>query len=121
LTCTKMKGTKKSTTPACYASNDAFLETLAYCMHSRCVDLELWEGEKYWTEMATGSASTPAKYSYGETLKRLSSSPPNATIAMGKALDVASKTSDHDYQMVWTTVGENEGGQIATSRYAYVD
>ena len=118
MTCTTLKDTEKSTDPACYASNDAFLETLAYCMQSRCTDLELWEGEKYWTEMATGSPDVPAKYSYGETLKLLSSSPPNATIARGKALNVTSKTRDHDYQMAWNTVGENEGGQIATSRYA---
>jgi hypothetical protein len=87
-------------------------------MQSRCPDLELWEGEKFWTEMATGSASVPAKYSYGDALKQLSSSPPNATIAMGKALNVTSKTKDHDYQVVWNTVGENEGGETATSRYA---
>lgn len=87
-------------------------------MHSRCADLKLWEGEKFWSEYATGSPSVAAKHSYGDTLERLSISPPNATLAMGKALNAPSKISDHDYHVTWTTIGENEGAQIATSRYA---
>lgn len=87
-------------------------------MDSRCTDLKLWQGEKSWSELATGSPTVAAKYSYGKILERLSISPPNATLAVGKPLNVTSKIGDHDYQMTWTTVGENEGGQIATSRYA---
>jgi hypothetical protein len=87
-------------------------------MHSRCTDLELWEGERYWGSMATGSASVPAKYSYGEALQMLSSFPPNATIKAGKALNVTSKTDDHDYQKVWNTIEVSENADITTSRYS---
>lgn len=87
-------------------------------MHSRCVDLELWEGEKYWGSMATGSASVPAKYSYGDALKILSSSPPNAAIKAGKALNVTSKTDDHDYQKAWNTIEVSEVADTITSRYS---
>ncbi|KAE9991307.1 hypothetical protein EG327_000148 [Venturia inaequalis] len=118
LSCTMLKGAKKLTTPACYASNDAFLETLAYCMNTRCTDLRLWQGEKFWNEFATGNLTVAPKYSYGETLERLSISPPTATLAMGKTLNVTSKIGDHDYKLAWTTVAENEGAQIASSRYA---
>lgn len=87
-------------------------------MDSRCADLQLWQGEKFWNDFATGNSTVAAKYSYGETLERLSISPPTAILAVGKALNVTSKVGDHDYQLTWTTVGENEGAQIATSRYA---
>ncbi|TID13493.1 ferric reductase-like protein transmembrane component 4 [Venturia nashicola] len=119
LTCTTLNGPIATTSPACYASNDAFLETLAYCMKSRCADLQLWQGEKFWKEFATGSPTVAPKYSYGETLERLSITRPNATLAMGKPLDIPSKIGDHDYRLTWTTVvGQAEGSQIATSRYA---
>src|ERR1700753_2324525 len=43
--------------PECYATDDAFLQTLAYCIHTRCPgpkekerDVPLWKIEKWWTE-----------------------------------------------------------------------
>ncbi|QDS68683.1 hypothetical protein FKW77_002280 [Venturia effusa] len=118
LTCSTEKGPKPTTSPKCYASNDAFLETLAHCMKSKCADLKLWQGEKFWSEYASGSPAVAAKYSYAETLGRLATSPPNITLTRGKTLNITSNISDHDYQATWTTLGESEGAQIATSRYA---
>lgn len=89
-------------------------------MESRCTDLEIWEGEKFWAEMATGSPIVAAKWTYGETLQRISF-PPNATMEMKKALKVTSKTRDRDFQATWNTYADNERGQTETSRYALVD
>lgn len=110
-------GKKTTTSAKCYASNDVFLETLAYCLSSRCQDLELWEYEKWWSIAATGSATAIPKYSYAEALERVPTKP-NATVVMKKALNVTSVTRDHDYEITWNTYGENESSQIATSRYA---
>lgn len=60
---------KSSTDPDCYATDDAFLETLAYCMSTRCPDLSMWELEKFWSENAADGIEP--KYTYSEALERV--------------------------------------------------
>lgn len=44
------------TEPECYATDDAFLQTLAYCMSSRCQGTQAWELERYWKMNVAGRA-----------------------------------------------------------------
>ncbi|KAF2825086.1 ferric reductase-like protein transmembrane component 4 [Ophiobolus disseminans] len=36
------------TDPECYATDDIFLQTMAWCMQARCKDVPVWRLEKYW-------------------------------------------------------------------------
>src|ERR1700761_6532539 len=47
--------------PECYASDDNFLQPLAWCIHTRCPgkyekpsDVAVWKIEKYWIENVAG-------------------------------------------------------------------
>ncbi|KAI5456993.1 ferric reductase-like protein transmembrane component 4 [Mariannaea sp. PMI_226] len=43
------------TDPECYATDDAFLQTLAWCISTRCNDTSVWKLERYWKANAVGS------------------------------------------------------------------
>ncbi|KAM0270866.1 hypothetical protein ACHAQH_009292 [Verticillium albo-atrum] len=39
---------KFMTTPECFATDDSYLESLAWCIQSRCDELETWAIDKFW-------------------------------------------------------------------------
>ena len=82
----------------CYANDDVFLTTLAYCISQRCNEdgLPTWELEKYWAESATGSPTVPAKWSYSEALQEVTI-PPNITYVRGTALFQTSLVNQSSY------------------------
>jgi hypothetical protein len=101
--------------PACYASDDAFLGSLAWCIHSRCNNLSLWQGEQWWATAATGDPDVPPQYSFADALPQ---SEPNATVTKNSPLNVVSKVQDADYQHAWNTYAESDRVEIAGSTYA---
>ncbi|KAL4987970.1 ferric reductase like transmembrane component-domain-containing protein [Aspergillus falconensis] len=62
----------------CYVTNDAFLQTLALCMHSHCKAESNAMLERYWEMNVAGSnADQPLpKESYQETLRAINGTPP---------------------------------------------
>lgn len=76
-----------TTTPECWATNDPYLTSLAYCMKAECAKYNILNSkfESFWELQATGQSNAgvktvPAKWSYAEALAQLSS-PPNVTLA----------------------------------------
>lgn len=66
-----------STSTKCYATDDAFLQTLAWCMQFYCKDVSKWQLEKFWKENVAGSyqIQPEPKYSYEQALARISNPP----------------------------------------------
>lgn len=43
------------TSPACYATDDAFLRTMAWCLERNCQDAPRWKLEYFWSRDLVGS------------------------------------------------------------------
>jgi hypothetical protein len=84
LNCTEMSdgsgmmGHMMMTTPDCWAKDEAYLTSIAYCMSVKCPeqDVPVWKMEIFWAEQVTGHPDLPPKWSYGEALHRANPSPP---------------------------------------------
>jgi hypothetical protein len=66
-----------TTAPDCYATDDAFLQTLAWCVKSRCEGLPDWKLEKYWKENVAGAFAVQPdpKMSYRQALGEIEGTP----------------------------------------------
>lgn len=94
LTCSEIGASSAdevSTSTKCYASDDAFLQTLAWCMQSRCKNVSNWKLEKFWNENVAGSYKTQPqpRYTYEQALEKISS-PPTAVFNMTGSLNATS-------------------------------
>jgi hypothetical protein len=76
-----------TTSPECWATNDPYLTSLAYCMKTECAKYNVRnsKSESFWELQATGQTnagvkSVSAKWSYAEALAQLTS-PPTAMLA----------------------------------------
>lgn len=88
-----------STDPECYATDDAFIQTLAWCVSSRCKDdVPLYTLERYWLLNVAGTQKIQPdpKYSYQQALAVIAR-PPNETLIAGDPLNTTSLVSDRDY------------------------
>ena len=67
------------TTPECSATDDAFLQTLAWCNSTHCADMPSWKLERYWTMNVTETAEVQPdpKASFQETLANITGTPTN--------------------------------------------
>lgn len=98
--------------PHCYATNDPFLQTLAYCIQQkckcetgeRCMWIEDWEIEKYWHENVAGYGEVdeqPApKQSWRQTLDQLVD-PPTKVMKSGIMLNETMLIDEEDYLATW--------------------
>ncbi|SMR55512.1 unnamed protein product [Zymoseptoria tritici ST99CH_1A5] len=84
------------TTPECYATDDAFLQSMAYCISTHCSDVPIWRLEKWWATRLTGrGANLPQpKQAYSATLAHVTT-PPNSTIAKGGFLNQTGLVDEH--------------------------
>ncbi|KAI5360102.1 putative ferric reductase transmembrane component-like domain-containing protein [Septoria linicola] len=73
--------------PECYANNDRFLQSVAFCVSQHCQDVPTWQLEQWWAERIPGrTPGQPApKESYQEALANVDT-PPNATISSDEML-----------------------------------
>ena len=80
--------------PECYADNEPFLQTLAYCLSFYCVEVPVWRLEKFWELNVAGRRAHQPRpeQSYQETLVRMeappnSSTPPHDTLTHASLID----------------------------------
>ncbi|KAL8812217.1 MAG: hypothetical protein Q9223_001540 [Gallowayella weberi] len=92
-------GSEVVTSPDCYAADDAFLDTLAYCISTHCDDVPVWDLEKYWSMNVAGTqpGQPLPKATYQQTLAGIATNPTDTLVA-GKDLTHAMIISDEDYQ-----------------------
>ena len=106
------------TSPECYASDHAFLYTLAYCMSTHCQDVAVWDLEKYWNMNVAGRHSNQPvpKATYQETLADVITKP-NDTLVVGEELNHTMIISDEDYRGSYNAQRMFEKMEKSNERY----
>ena len=110
-----------ATSPECYSTDDAFLETLAYCMSTHCPDIAVWELEKYWrTNVAGTQLNQPIpKANYQQTLANITTEPTN-TLVIGEELNKTMIISHEDYEASYNAHGVFEKMEVTHETYGCV-
>ncbi|KAF2873527.1 ferric reductase like transmembrane component-domain-containing protein [Massariosphaeria phaeospora] len=84
--------------PLCYATNDPFLQTLAWCISTHCKDVPISKLEQYWELNVAGrqSEQPSPKYSY-QTALAMVTEPPTTVVDPEEILDVTSLVDEESY------------------------
>ncbi|KAL8752683.1 MAG: hypothetical protein Q9184_005656, partial [Pyrenodesmia sp. 2 TL-2023] len=92
-------GMGSSTSPECFATDDAFLGSLAYCISTKCHNAPVWQLEKYWSMNVAGKQPNQPlpKATYQQTLANITATP-NDTLFKGEDLKRTMIISDEDYR-----------------------
>lgn len=106
------------TSADCYATDDAFLQSMAYCISSKCKDLATWQLEKYWKDNIAGTSAVQPdpKWTYQESLNKVTS-PPNETVAYGGELNKTMLASEEDWVESWNAQGNFESAEGKHEKY----
>ena len=110
-----------ATSPECYATDDAFLQSLAYCISTHCRDAAVWDLERYWSANAPGTERTQPspKASYQQTLANIDTEP-TGTIVIGEDLNKTMAVSHEDYEASYNAQGVFEKMEIKHETYGCV-
>ncbi len=108
------------TTPECYATDDAFLQTLAWCISTHCADIPSWKLERYWTMNVAGTAKVQPdpKASFQETLANITGTP-TEILGSGEPLNKTSLVSEEDFLTNWNGMSGFEVQENTHERYGY--
>ncbi|KAI4242550.1 MAG: hypothetical protein L6R40_003931 [Gallowayella cf. fulva] len=106
------------TSPDCYATDDAFLHTLAHCMSTHCHDVAVWDLEKYWNMNVAGNQPNQPlpKATYQQTLADIPTEPTD-TLVVGEELNHTMVVSNEDYQGSYNAQGVFEKMEDTNERY----
>ena len=109
------------TSPDCYATDDAFLESLAYCLSTHCQDVSVWVLEKYWVMNVAGtSINQPMpKATYQQTIANMTTKPTD-TLVIGEDLNKTMIVSYEDYEKSYNAQSAFERMEIKHETYGYV-
>ena len=105
------------TSPQCYATDDNFLQTLAYCISRHC-KVDIVELEEFWKQYTTGwQISIPApKYDY-ETAVQLAGIP-TYHVSWGQELKHVSVIFEEDYEKSYASLSDWTDSENLHTRYA---
>jgi hypothetical protein len=106
------------TEPDCYATDDIYLQTMAYCISTHCKDVPNSKLEKYWEVNIVGDQSDQPKpkKSYQQALASIKDTP-TETIVSGEQLNKTGLVSDEDYTMNWNSQMSFERAEDTHERY----
>ncbi|KAF1988396.1 ferric reductase-like protein transmembrane component 4 [Aulographum hederae CBS 113979] len=109
------------TEPECYATDDVFLQTLAYCISTHCQGVPLWELEEYWKKNVAGNDAVQPdpKISYQKALEDITETP-TAVLVSGEPLNVTSVVGEEDYMLNWRADSIFEDMEVTHERYGLV-
>ncbi|KAB8266015.1 ferric reductase like transmembrane component-domain-containing protein [Aspergillus pseudonomiae] len=112
---------EKSPGPECYATNDAFLQTLAYCLYSHCQMIPNSTLQRYWEMNVAGSEKDQPlpKQAYQQALNSIGSRP-NITVNASTVLESASLVSEELYDLNWRTLAVFEKAEATHEKYGLV-
>ena len=110
------------TPPECYATNDAFLETYAYCVSTYCPGVAVWELERFWSmNVVDFLVDHPvAKASYQQTLANMTGKEPTDTLVLGQDLNKTMIISREDYIASYNGFYVSQKVEINHETYGYV-
>lgn len=109
------------TSPECYATDDAFLQTLAFCMATRCRDVAVWDLERYWDRNVPGRQPNQPipKVTYQQTLANMTSAPSD-NVVVGEVLTEPMIVSDEDWEGSYNAQGVFEEMESRHETYGCV-
>lgn len=109
------------TSPECYATDDIFLQSLAYCISTHCTDMSTWKLEKYWSMFVAGRLTNQPlpKETYGQALAKVTEEP-TGVIVSGESLNVTSVVSEEDYIGNFNGDSGFENAEVSHERFGYV-
>ncbi|KAF7195955.1 Ferric/cupric reductase transmembrane component B [Pseudocercospora fuligena] len=109
------------TSTTCYATDTDFLSSMAWCIKSRCTNMELWQIEKWWNHEIPGKqvGQRDPKWTYQETLDR-NTTPPITTIRQGDPLNTTVMITQHTYELQATTLWAFTEVEVNHSKYGLV-
>ena len=98
LECTPKRSTTKQP-PSCFASNEQYLTSLAYCMSTKCATVSFAKLSAFWTRYAIGTTpNEPApQMSYKVALQKAGT--PNVTAVEGQLLNKTSIVPEKSYEL----------------------
>lgn len=102
----------------CYANNDPYLQTLAWCISMHCDGISTSKLEEFWASNVAGSlANEPSpKYTYQMALQMVTE-PPTSIISTGVTLDTPSLVDEEVYLSSYLGNHGFENMEARTSRY----
>lgn len=109
------------TSPKCYAEDERFLTSLAWCIEQRCTTLRPWQIEKYWHMNEPGSmpGQPDPKWTYQAALSHIPL-PPTAVLSDKAPLNVTSVVPDDRYQLHLRTLTSFAKAETTHSTYGSV-
>ncbi|KAF2007501.1 hypothetical protein P154DRAFT_614840 [Amniculicola lignicola CBS 123094] len=107
--------------PNCYATNDPFLQTLAWCISTHCQNVKMSKLEKYWKMNVAGrqQVQPSPKYSYQVALARVTE-PPTEIVDSEAVLNTTSLVDEESYVASFNGDGGFEVTEVTSERYGLV-
>lgn len=107
-----------TTSVECYASDDLFLQTLAWCISTRCQDIPTWELEKYWSlnEPGNKQGQPDPRLTYQQALSKVST-PPTKLFSAMDALNTTAVVPESVHQAQMQTLFTFETNESTHERY----
>lgn len=101
------------TSDECYASDDNFLLSLAWCLHERCHE-PTWVLERFW---ATETSRHKPSYEYEEALDLCGANPPDVFVP-GDPLEHPRAVAEADWKTAATSMHDFARTETQGSKYA---
>ncbi|KAI2633157.1 ferric reductase like transmembrane component-domain-containing protein [Hypomontagnella submonticulosa] len=105
----------------CHAESEAFLTSVAWCIHEKCSDIPVWKIEKWWQSYVVGNMPTdpPPSLSYGEALSLVTESPKIAC-PKGQILNETSLVDEIGYKARYVSISVNQDVEVQHERFGLV-
>ncbi|KAF2493106.1 ferric reductase-like protein transmembrane component 4 [Lophium mytilinum] len=110
-----------STEPECYATDDAFLQTLAWCISTHCQHVTAWKLEKFWRMNVAGHGAVQPdpKETYQQALAKVTK-PPTEILVTGDPLNQTSLVTEDDWMANYNADSIFEIQEDTHERYGLV-
>jgi hypothetical protein len=116
------KNSKEPTTPSsCFATDESFLTSLAWCIKQQCTNVEAWKIEKFWNQHAVTKRIFPVPpvpvWTYQESLQHITEVP---TRMMEKEtlLNTTMNVNSQRYTLAWRATTGRQAMEMAHSKAA---
>lgn len=111
-------GMAAETSAECYSTDDSYLQTVAWCMSTRCKDVPVSDLEQYWEINVVGDQKVQPKpkESYQQALASVKGAPTEAMVS-GNPLNKTSLVGDDDYDSNLNALSAFESFEDSHERY----
>ncbi|CAI4213086.1 unnamed protein product [Parascedosporium putredinis] len=105
----------------CYATNEHFLHSMAWCIHERCGGLPMSQLEEYWELNIPGRGRVQPlpRLSYQQALDEVTEAP-ETVVEAGETLNMTTAVTDESYWSQYNTLRAFEEIEVNHSRYGLV-